>query len=309
MPEYDEERGRWAGITRADIAQATKRAFDGRTVGLYREGDDLIPIVIRHLEDERSRIGGLDALQVQPTGSTTTVPLGQVTNDFATQWEDPLVWRRDRRRTITAQANPIFGVTLPTLRASVVDEVEDIEVPPGYIMEWGGEYESSRDAQLSLIPGVVPAVVVMAFLVVALFNAFRPPLVIALTIPFVLIGVIFGLLGTGAAFGFVALLGAMSLVGMMIKNAVVLLDQVNLNLDEGMSRYDAVVMAAMSRLRPVVLAAATTVLGVIPLLQDVFWLGLAVTVMAGLTVGTVLTMVLVPVLYATLYRIQAPDAA
>ena len=115
-----------------------------------------------------------------------------------------------------------------------------------------------------------------------------------------------GLLSTGAAFGFVALLGAMSLSGMMIKNAVVLLDQININLKEGIDPYEAVVQATLSRLRPVVLAAATTVLGVIPLIQDVFWIGLAVTVMAGLTFGTILTMILVPVFYTTFYRIPSP---
>ncbi len=309
VPEYNQERARWASVTRGDIANATKRAFDGRVVGLYREQDDLIPIVIRHVEEERQNVGGLDVLQIQPAGSTQSVPLSQVTQGVDTKWEDPVIWRRDRRRTITVQANPITGVTLPTLRQSVLEDVETLEFPSGYIMEWGGEHEDSRDSQASLIPGIVPAVIIMSLIIVALFNAFRPPLVILLVIPFAFIGVSFGLLATGAAFGFVALLGAMSLVGMMIKNAVVLLDEVNLNLAAGKSQYDAVVDAALSRVRPVVLAAATTVLGVIPLLQDVFWIGLAVTIMVGLTFGTILTMVLVPVLYATLYKIPSPKTA
>ena len=170
-----------------------------------------------------------------------------------------------------------------------------------------GEKEDSALAQASLIPGIIPAVAIMAFIIVALFNAFKPPIVIVLTIPFVLIGITVGLLASGAAFGFVALLGAMSLAGMMIKNAIVLLDQVNINLEEGFEPYKALIEAAVSRLRPVVLAAATTVLGVIPLLQDVFWIGMAVTIMAGLSFGTILTMVLVPVFYATLYRIPSPN--
>ncbi len=309
VPEYNQERARWSAITRQDIANTTKRAFDGRIVGLYRERDDLIPIVLRLVEEERKNVGGFDVLQVQPAGSTHTVPLSQVTQDLSTEWEDPVIWRRDRRRTITVQANPILGVTLPTLRASVVEEFDALELPPGYLMEWGGEHEDSRDSQASLIPGIVPAVVIVAMIIVALFNAFRPPLVIVLTIPFAMIGMTFGLLGTGAAFGFVALLGGMSLAGMMIKNAIVLLDEVNLNLAEGKSPYDSIVYAALSRLRPVVLAAATTVLGVMPLLQDVFWIGLAVTLMVGLTFGTILTMVLVPVLYATLYKLPSPKPA
>ena len=309
VPAYSQERARWAGVTRNDLAQATKRAFDGRVVGLYREQDDLIPIVLRHVEEERLNVGGFDVLQVQPGLSTATVPLSQVTDAVTTEWEDPIIWRRDRRRTITVQANPILGETLPTLRADVLADIEAIELPPGYSMEWGGEHEDTVDSQQSLVPGAIPAVAVIGLIVVGLFNAFRPPLVIVLTIPFALIGIAAGLLGTGTPFGFLALLGAMSLAGMMIKNAIVLLDEINLNLDAGKAAYQSVMDAALSRLRPVALAAATTVLGVAPLLQDVFWIGMAVTIMAGLTFGTVLTMVLVPVLYATLYGIRSPAPA
>jgi len=178
-------------------------------------------------------------------------------------------------------------------------------LPRGYKMEWGGEYENSTKSQKSLIPGIVPALAIMLLIIVCLFNSVQPALIIALTVPFSIVGMTAGLLTTGTPFGFVALLGAMSLAGMMIKNAIVLLDEVNVNLAAGKSQYDAVVLAALSRLRPVFLAAATTVLGVIPLLTDVFWIGLAVTVMAGLAVGTAITMLAVPVLYATFYRVRA----
>ncbi|MCP4925264.1 MAG: efflux RND transporter permease subunit, partial [Gammaproteobacteria bacterium] len=191
------------------------------------------------------------------------------------------------------------------LRSSIVEAFENIELPAGYTLEWDGEYNSAKESQQALIPGIVPAVVIVLLIIVALFNAYRPPLIIFLTIPFVVIGITVGLMITGVPFGFIALLGAMSLSGMMIKNAVVLLDEVNLNLAEGMSPYQAVVEAAVSRLRPVVNAAATTVFGMAPLLQDVFWLSLAVTIMFGLAFGTILTMIVVPVLYATLFRIPA----
>lgn len=306
VPDYNQERGRWAGIWREDIANATKRAFDGRVVGTFRQDDDLIPIVLRQIEEERRNVGALDVLQVQPAGSTYTVPLSQVTDDILTEWDDPIVRRRDRRRTITVQANPIAGVSLIELRNSVLEQVNQVVLPPGYSLEWGGEFESSKDSQASLIPGVIPAVAIIALIIVGLFNSLKPPLIIALTIPFAVIGLSTGLLVTGAPFGFVALLAAMSLVGMMIKNAIVLLDEVNLNLAKGQQAYEAVVAAALSRVSPVVLAAATTVLGVIPLLQDVFWVGLAVVIMAGLSFGTVLTMIVVPVLYVILYKIKSP---
>jgi len=147
----------------------------------------------------------------------------------------------------------------------------------------------------------------MALIIVVLFNSFRMPLIIFMVIPFVIIGITFGLLVTQVPFGFIALLGAMSLSGMMIKNAVVLLDQVNLNLKEGMTPYQAVVEAAVSRLRPVVNAAATTVFGMAPLLQDVFWISLAVAIMFGLAFGTILTMLLVPVLYALFYKVPVEE--
>jgi multidrug efflux pump subunit AcrB len=172
-------------------------------------------------------------------------------------------------------------------------------------MEWGGEHEDTVDSQAALIPGMIPTAAVILFIIVALFNAIRPLLVIIFTIPFAAIGITAGLLGTGTPFGFLALLGAMSLAGMMIKNSIVLLDQINLEIETGKNRYQAVIDSAISRLRPVVLAAATTVLGVIPLLQDVFWVGMAVTIMAGLTFGTMLTMIMVPTLYCTLFRLKA----
>ena len=306
VPEFAQDRARWAAIHRDDIADSTRRAHDGLQVGLYRQGRDLYPILMRNTKEERLRAADLTNLQVEPKMSTDTVPLAQVTRDIRVEYEDPIIVRWNRRRAITVQASP-RETTFPTLHASVIDQFNAIELPPLFELMWDGEYKSTVEAQAGLIPGVVPAVVIMLFIIVVLFNAFRPPIIIVLTIPFVAIGITWGLLLTGTPFGFVALLAAMSLAGMMIKNAIVLLDQVNIELEEGKAPYDAVINAAVSRLRPVVLAAGTTVLGVIPLLQDLFWVSLAITLMAGLSFGTILTMILVPVLYATLYKIPAPN--
>jgi multidrug efflux pump subunit AcrB len=303
-PRYNQERARWASISRDDIARTTERAFDGRTIGLYREGDELLPIVVRHTEQERRSFTTFDSFQVQPAESTSTVPLLQVTDGVDVTWEDPIIGRRDRRQTITVLANPIQGTTFPTLHADIRADFEAIECPPGYTMEWGGEYEDTVNSQAGLIPGVIPTVIIILLIIVALFNAYRPLIIILLLIPFAMIGVTAGLLAFNVPFGFVALLAAMSLAGMMIKNAIVLLDETNVQLDLGKERSEAIVYAALSRLRPVILAAATTVLGVIPLVPDVFWIGLAVTIMAGLSFGTILTMVLLPTLYAVFYRVK-----
>ncbi len=307
--DYDQERARWSVVSRSNIAQSTRRAYDGLPVGLYRDGDDLLPIIVRNTDEERQRApGALDVLQVQPALTLKTIPLSQVTEDIRLEWEDPIIVRWNRRRQVAVQASP-DGVTFPMLRKSVIEQFEALELPPGYKIEWDGEYKSTRDAQLSLVPGMVPSGVIIVLIIVALFNALRPPLIMAIAIPFALIGITAVLLPTQTPFGFMALLGAMSLVGMMIKNSIVLLDEINTNLAEGMTQYESTVQAAVSRLRPVVLAALTTVLGVLPLLQDAFWVSMALTIMAGLTFGTVLTMVLVPVLYATLYRIPSPNPA
>jgi multidrug efflux pump subunit AcrB len=274
VPVYDQKKGRWTGVSRQDLADTTKRAFDGLVVGQFREGDDLIPLVLRYREEERRAVADhLGQLQVTPSLSTKSVPLAQVTKDVHVSWEDPIIWRWDRRRAITVQCSP-KGVTLPTLRDSVLADFNKIELPPGYKLAWDGEYDSSKRAANGLLPGVVPATVMMALVIVMLFNAFRPPIIITLTIPFAFIGITSGMLLTGQPFGFMAILGAMSLSGMMIKNAVVLLDQVDINLKNGMKPYSAVVEAAVARLRPVLNAAATTVFGMAPLLQDVFWVSM-----------------------------------
>jgi multidrug efflux pump subunit AcrB len=303
VSDFDQHNARWTGITRENIANSTRRAYDGLQVGLFREQDKLLPIMVRSSEEDRRRfIDTIDTLQIQPPYLTQSVPLSQVARSIEIEWEDPLIWRWDRRRAITVEAVPVGLAT--TLRDDVIDAIEDIELPAGYELMWDGEYRSSRDAQQSLIPGMVPAGILIALICVGLFNAYRPPLIILCVIPFALIGVTVGLLATGQPFGFVALLGAMSLAGMMIKNAIVLLDQIGIEKAAGKSDYHAVVDSAMSRLRPVMLAAATTVLGVVPLLGDVFWVAMAVTIMFGLAFGSILTMVAVPVFYAIFYRVK-----
>ncbi|NMP15333.1 efflux RND transporter permease subunit [Thalassotalea sp. Y01] len=304
---YSQDRARWAAVTRANIASATSRAYDGMPIGIYRKGTDTYPIIARNINEERSRAAGsLDVIQVKPTLSLKSIPISEVTERIELKWEDPIVSRWNRRRQVAIQAQP-DGETFQALRAEVIDDINQITLPPGYQFEWDGEYKSTFDAQMSLIPGMAPTLVIILLIIVALFNAYRPPIIMFLAIPFSLIGITALFWPTGTAFGFMALLGAMSLVGMMIKNSIVLLDEINLNIAEGMESYDAVVMAAVSRLRPVLLAALTTVLGVIPLLQDAFWVSMAMCIMSGLTAGTAITMLLVPVLYVTLYKVKTPD--
>jgi len=306
---YDESRARWSAVTRKNVGTATKRVFEGNIIGIYREADNLIPIVVRNTAKERkAAIANLDTIQVALPARTFTIPLGQMVKSIEIKWEDPIIQRWDRRRALTVQASP-NEVTAPTMRDSVLAAFEAIQLLPGYKLEWDGEYKSSKESIEALIPGIIPTIIIILFIIVALFNAYRPPLIILMVIPFCMIGITLGLLVTQVPFGFIALLGGMSLSGMIIKNVVVLLDQVNINIANRMQPYDAVVDAAVSRLRPVMNAAATTVFGMIPLLQDVFWTSLAVTVMSGLAFATLLTMILVPVFYAILYKLPYTTSA
>ncbi len=301
VPEYSQVKARRTGISRADLADTTKRYYDGVTVGTYRRGDTMLPIIVRENVAQRD-INNLEALQIEPDNQSTSVPLGQVINGISAEWVNPIIWRYNRHRAITVQASPTEGITPATLRNSVIKEFEKIALPEGYQLTWFGEHKSTVDSQSSLIPGVIPAVALILFILVALFNAIRPMAMIILLIPFVMIGVSLGLQVSGASFGFVAILGVMSLAGMVIKNSIVLVDQIKTEKGNGKAPHQAIIDAAISRVRPVFLAAATTVLGVIPLVPDVFWQGLAVSIMAGLSFGMVLTMVLLPVLYSMMYR-------
>ena len=283
--------------------QQVEKLFGRSEARVFREGDTLLPILARSPEDERQRLSSFGEVQVTGLLSVETVPLSQVTESFDIETEDPLIWRKNRRRLITLQCSP-RDTTFPTLHASVLPQFDAIELPPGYNLEWGGEYDSTQDAVRYLMPGLAPAFLIIALIIVALFNALRPLILIFTVIPFALIGIVAGLLVTGAPWGFMALLGGMSLAGMMIKNAIVLLDQINIEKASGKEVYQAVVDASVSRLSAVLLAAATTILGMMPLLQDPFWVSMAVTIMAGLFVGSVLTMVLLPVLYCCLYRVE-----
>lgn len=305
---YDQDRGRLSNISRSQVQTALNKSFDGQLIGQYKEKDELLPIFIRNLDDERNDPSLMNDLEIRRSSDGAAVPMSQVTNGHKISWIDPLIWRYDRSRTVTIQAEPKQGVTLPSLRASVMDQVKEFEanLPNGYSIEWGAEAESTEAAQRSLIPGVIPAVVIILLIIVYLFNEIKPAIIIFLTIPLSIIGITTGLLVTNVAFGFMALLGALSLMGMVIKNAIVLMDEIKLNLSNGMEAYDAVVSAGVSRLNPVALAAATTILGVIPLIQDVFWVSMAVTIMGGLAFATLLTMIVVPLLYCHFYQISPP---
>lgn len=303
-PVLAEEQANLNGIGRTDLANTLLQAFQGSSVGVYREGDLLLPIILRAEEQERTDIQSMQHLQIWSPAAQAMIPLRQVVSGFKTAFEDEIIQRRNRKPTITVYADPLTGLA-SNLFARVRPQVEAIELPPGYELEWGGEYEDSGNAQAGLAASLPFFLLAMVLITVMLFNSLKQPLIIWLTVPLALIGVTAGLLFTGQPFGFMALLGFLSLSGMLIKNAIVLIDEINLQSSEDKPLLEAIVDSGSSRLRPVFMAASTTALGLIPLLFDAFFVSMAVTIIAGLLFATLLTMIVVPVLYATFYKTDA----
>jgi len=305
-PQFLEAEARRASITRTDLAQTLEATFSGRRIGIFREDDELIPILLRSPYHERSDPDSIRDVQIFSAASNSFVPIRQVVSDFTLEIEDPILKRRNRQNTITLHADPMEGLPR-SLFERVRADIEAIELPSGYKLEWGGEYEDSNKAQAALAGTLPIFLLLMVLIVLTLFNSIKTTLIIWITVPFALIGIVVGLLVAGQPFGFMALLGALSLSGMLIKNSIVLIDEIRLQINTGKAPWNAVVDASVSRVRPVSMAALTTVLGLIPLLLDAFFVAMAVTVMAGLLFATVLTLIVVPVLYVIFYRFT-PDS-
>lgn len=302
-PDYSQRRARKAGLERQDLGQAMKGLHDGVTMSYYREENNLIPVRLRTSGQNTTMMDSLGSTPVWGPGKKP-LPLGQVVSSSDITWEDPLVRRHNRRRAITVQCDTATGVTSDSLFKELRPLIEGIELPPGYGLEWDGEYDLSQTGNEGVAKSFPLIVILIAFILVALFNGIRQPIIISLVIPFAVVGMVVGLFLTGEAFGFLALLGAYSLIGMLIKNAVVLIDQIDIEIKEGKNPLDAVIDSCMSRVRPVMMASATTILGMIPLLPDAMFSSMAVTIMFGLAFATLLTLIVVPVLYTLFFKIK-----
>ncbi|RLK50991.1 multidrug efflux pump subunit AcrB [Alkalispirillum mobile] len=306
-PVIDQAAARRAGVTREAIGQALQRAEDGLTMGMYREGDDRLPIRLRRPPEERGPLSDLRQVQVWPMEQPWSLPLDHLLEDLRVGSEDSLRWRRHRQPTLTVQADPV-NIEAHELHARVRAEIEAIDLPPGYHFEWGGEYEAAERSEAEVLSKVPVSLALMVLITVALFNGLRQPLIIFSTIPLAIVGVTAGLLLTGLPFGFMALLGLIALSGMLIKNGVVLLDQIEQYIDKGMDHYEAVVEASVGRLSPISMTALTTALGMTPMLTDTLFRVMAVSMIGGLLFATLLALFLVPALYTWLFRVKPPPA-
>jgi len=297
VPRYDEARAQLAGITRFDLSQALAFATVGVRVGLFRDGDKLMPIIARAPAAERLDVEGLMDRLIWSPAQQTHIPMRQVVTDLSLSPADGTIYRRNRFRTISVLANPPAGHNPTRTFNRIRGAVEAIPLPPGYFLEWGGEYEANLQANESLTSRLPAAFGIMFLITVLMFGRLRQPLVIWLTVPMTVCGVVVGLLATDMSFTFPSFLGLLSLSGMLIKNCIVLVDEMDKRFAESGVTLDNMVMASVSRLRPVMLTAGTTIAGMSPLLRDAFFREMAVCIMSGLAFATLLTLLAVPVFY------------
>ncbi|AYF22100.1 multidrug efflux RND transporter permease subunit VmeV [Vibrio parahaemolyticus] len=310
VPVFNESKARRLGISKEDLSSTLQMAFGGSTFGVLRDGTHTLPIMMRLPETERVDFESLQNVKIWSPSLQTYIPVDQIIDGVELDWSESLIQRRDRKRTLTVLADHdvLSDDTAASLFARVQPKVMALHIPEGYEITWGGEYESSKDAQEGLFGSLPMGYLLMFIITILLFNSIKKPLVIWFTVPLSIIGVAFGLLTTNMPFSFTAFLGLLSLSGMILKNGIVLLDQINLELESGKDPYLAIVDSAISRVRPVSMAALTTILGMIPLVFDAFFGSMAITIMAGLGFATVLTLIVVPVMFAILFRIKPTTA-
>ncbi|HXI04573.1 MAG TPA: efflux RND transporter permease subunit [Candidatus Saccharimonadales bacterium] len=307
--EINQPRARRAGVTSQDVAVSLQTTLSGIETTQLREGGDLVPVTLRSVAADRQDLGKIETLNVYSQATGAAVPLRQVA-DVRVAWEASKILRRDRRKTVTVEADTAAGTTASVVNASLVPwlEARSRDWPPAYSYELGGEIESSVKAQKSIEEKLPVAGLLILLLLVGQFNSFRRPLIILATIPLGLIGVVLGLHLFHSYFGFMTLLGIVSLSGIVINNAIVLLDRIRIEIDEnGLDPRQAIPVAAQRRLRPILLTTLTTIGGLVPLYLGggPMWEPMAVAIMCGLAFATALTLGFVPVLYAIMFRVRA----
>lgn len=303
-PIYSSDTAQQFGLTTQELNQALEQSLVGKQIGVFREGNDIIPIKVTAPEHERTHERTIENTQVFSPTANQYLQLEQFVERVDLTWQDSMLRRVDRIPTIIAQADPLSGVLTSDALQAVKGKIESMELPVGYQLEWHGEYKDAKEANAGLIQSAPYGFAAMVLAVVFMFNGIRQALVIWCTVPLAVLGVAVGLVIFQTPFEFMATLGFLSLVGMMVKNAIVLVDQAENEIKAGKEAYDAIIEAAMSRARPVILGATTTILGVAPLLIDPFFKSMAVTIMFGLLFATVLTLIVIPLNYALFFRIK-----
>jgi multidrug efflux pump len=305
----DQDRARAFGITSAQISQFLSGALSGLSVSTYREDNELIEMLLRGPESERASLEGLAGLGI-PTGDGGSVPLSQVARLEPT-FEDGIIWHRNRLPTVTVRADIADRMLPPAVTQQILPTLDGIraQLPDGYLLEVGGTVEDSARGQNSINAGMPLFLIVVVTLLMLQLRSFSRMAMVLVTAPLGIIGATLFLLLFQMPFGFVAMLGTIALAGMIMRNSVILVDQIQQDIDAGHDRWHAILDATVRRFRPIVLTALAAVLAMIPLSRSAFYGSMAVAIMGGLIVGTVLTLVFLPVLYATWFRVKESEAS
>ena len=306
--DIDQDKARALGVTSQGIAQASRTLLSGTPVGQYREGDRLIDILLRQPADEREAVTSLANAYV-PTASGRVIPLAQIAS-IALDWEPGVMWREGRQFAVTVQGDVADGLQGPTVTAEVWPQLDELRkrMPPGYTIEIAGAVEESSKGQGSIAAGVPLMLFIIFTLLMLQLQSFSRSMLVFLTGPLGIAGVAAALLLLNRPFGFVALLGVIALMGMIMRNSVILIDQIEHDRARGVPTWDAIVESAVRRFRPIVLTAAAAVLAMIPLSRSVFWGPMAVAIMGGLIVATALTLLALPAMYAAWFRVKREPA-
>ena len=328
--DYNQQAARTSGLSRGDVALSLMSYTDGIPVGTFYDGIHPENIYVKCHTDKGEEVENLDRVNVfgmmpnvgnvfnrstvQKLMSgrldkddvirqvTSTTPLSQVSKGIDIRWEEPVVVRYNGQRQQRLQCSPAPGVSTESARQSIAKAIESIALPEGYSLSWEGEYKASTQSKQYLFKGFPLSVVMMLLILIMLFNDFRRPAIIFSCIPLVVVGVFPSVLLSGKDFGFVAIVGILGLIGMMIKNGIVLIDEISLQISQGKPLDRALIDSSKSRLLPVMMASLTTILGMIPLISDSLFGSLAVTIMGGLAAGTVIILIFIPVLYSLMYK-------
>ncbi len=303
-PVYSSPKGQRLNITRGAMASAMAMATEGMAVGVFYEDNTQMPIMIRVDGELSKKPDAIESIPVWGNYSSFSVPLGQLIDTMAMSSETYLIKRYNGQTAVRAQCDPARGFTAPMVMSRFKSDIETIPLPEGYRLEWHGEFKNSNTANQALLENLPLALLLMVVITIALFNNFKQPLIIFMIFPLAFVGIIVGFLVTRLNFGFMAIIGALGLIGMMIKNTVVLLDQINIDIKAGKIPIIAVIRSTISRVRPVSMAALTTIFGMFPLVFDDMFQSMAIAIMFGLLIGTVITLLVVPVLYVLFYKID-----
>jgi multidrug efflux pump subunit AcrB len=332
LVDYNQPVARAVGLSRQDVALSLLTVTGGIPTGVFYDGTHSKNIYLKSVDKNGNPVASLESspvfsmipsidkivnkqtVQGLMTGAVSkedvlemllgAVPLSQATNGIKIVWEDPVVVRYNEQRAMRAQGNPVLGVSAEDARQSIVEKIEQIPLPEGYSFQWEGERKASAQSTQYLFANLPLGVILMIFILILLFKDYKKPLIIFCCIPLIVVGVIIAMLIMGKDFGFVAIVGTLGLMGMMIKNGIVLMDEISLQISNGVEPVEALLNSAAIRFRPVMMASLTTIFGMLPLVNDDLFGAGAVTIMGGLLFGTLITLLIIPVLYALFFNIK-----